>query len=71
MLFRSTQNATYEVTFTLDYNVDGGDVVVAHDLLSGRLRRVAASGSEATGEIIVLDWHTHYQVNKMFKAGNV
>ena len=64
----NTQHATYEVTFILDYDVDVGDVVLSHDLLAGRLRRVAASSLEATGEIIVLDWHTHYQVDKVFKA---
>lgn len=65
----TAQYTTYELTFTIDYNVDGGDPVIMHDLLAGRLRRIAATtGTEITGEVIVLDWHSHYQVNKMFKA---
>ena len=63
-----TQYATYMLEFTIDYNVDAGDAIVIHDDLAARLRRVASTGDEVDGEIIVLDWHTHYQVDKMFKA---
>jgi len=63
-----TQYATYMLEFTIDYNVDVGDVILSHDDLTGRLRRVASTGDEVDGEIIVLDWHTHYTVNKMFKV---
>lgn len=63
-----TQNATYMLEFTMDYDVDAGDAVVAHDDLFGRLRRVDATDPDITGEVIVLDWHTHYTVDKMFKA---
>ena len=63
-----TQYATYDLVFTIDYNIDGGDAIIAHDLLSGRLRRVAASANECDNEIIVLEWHSHYVVDKMFKA---
>ena len=59
-----TQYAAYEMSFTFVY----GDMA-AHDLLSVRLRRVAITdGDEVDGEIIVLDWHTHYQTDKMFTA---
>jgi len=63
-----TQYATYEMSFTLDYDVDTPDNVEAHDLLACRLRRVASTGDEVDGEVIVLDWHTHYVVNKVFRA---
>lgn len=63
-----TQYATYMLDFVIDYNVDVGDVIIAHDELSGRLRRVDSTGTEVDNEIIVLNWHTHYPVNKMFKA---
>lgn len=63
-----TQYATYMLEFTIDYDADAGDVIVSHDDLSARLRRVASGGDEVDGEIIVLDWHTHYTVDKMFKA---
>lgn len=63
-----TQYATYMLEFTIDYDADAGDVIVPHDDLSARLRRIASGGDEVDGEIIVLDWHTHYTVDKMFKA---
>ena len=63
-----TQYATYMLEFTIDYNIDAGDVILPHDDLAARLRRVASTGDEVDGEIIVLDWHTHYTVDKMFKA---
>lgn len=63
-----TQYATYMLAFVLDYNVDAGDAIIAHDELAARLRRVASSGDEVDGEIIVLGWHTHYIVDKMFRA---
>jgi hypothetical protein len=61
-----TQYATYDLFFTIDYNIDVGDVVLSHDVLGGRLRRVASSGDEVDGEVIVLDWHAHFAVDKIF-----
>ena len=63
-----TQYATYMLEFTIDYNIDAEDLIIPHDDLVGRLRRVASTGDEVDGEVIVLDWHTHYQVDKIFKA---
>ena len=63
-----TQFATYLLEFTINYDEDVGDPIISHDVLAARLRRVASSGDEVDGEIIVLDWHTAYQVDKMFKA---
>ena len=66
---RLAQYDAYELEFTIDYDVDGvGHEIVAHDLLSMRLRRQDATDPDVTGNIIVLDWHTHYEVDKMFKA---
>lgn len=67
-LIDNTQFATYEMTFIIDYDTDVGDPIVAHDLLAARLRRVAATSDEMDGEPVILDWHTHYVVDKMFKA---
>lgn len=67
-LVDGTQYATYMLEFAIDYNVDVGDPIASHDDLAGRLRRIASSGDEVDGEIIVLDWHTHYIVDKMFRA---
>jgi len=66
---RNAQYSEYEVSFVIDYDIDGsGNEILAHELFSGRLRRIAASASEISGEVIVLDWHMHYNVDKMFKA---
>ena len=62
-----TQYATYMLEFIIDYNVDAGDVILSHDVLCCRLRRVASAGDEVDGEVIVSDWHTLYFVDKLFK----
>ena len=63
------QHTTYGLEFTIDYDADPTDKIEEHDLLAGRLRRIAAtSGDEMEGEVIVLDWHTHYFVNKIFRV---
>lgn len=67
-LIDATQFATYAMTFTIDYDADVGDPIAIHDLLAARLRRVAASSNEMDGEPVILDWHTHYVVDKMFKV---
>jgi len=64
---RNAQYDEYMLTFTIDHNIDGaGNEIKAHELLGARLRRIAATGTAVDNEIIVLDWHTHYPVNKMF-----
>lgn len=67
-LIDATQFATYGLLFTLNYDEDAGDPIISHDLLSARLRRIDATGDEMDGEPVVLDWHTHYVVDKVFKA---
>jgi len=60
---------TYEVAITIDYNADVDNLILNHDMLAIRLRRVAVvAAEEANCEIIILDWHLHYNVDKMFKA---
>lgn len=59
---------TYQVDFTLDYDVDAPDILETHDLIAMRLRRVAVAGTEIDGEIIVLDYHMEFIVDKMFRA---
>ena len=65
---RNAQHSTYELQFTLDYDVDDPDDVADHDDLSVRLRRIDATNPDVTNEIIVLDYHVEFQVNKMFDA---
>ena len=63
-----TQFAAYLLEFPFNYDVGNPNILEPHDVLGARLRRVASDGDEVDGEIIVVDWHTRYQVNKMFKA---
>jgi len=60
---------TYELTFVIDYDADAGNHILHHDDFVVRLRRIdVVAAEEADCEIIILDWHVHYQVDKMFKA---
>jgi len=66
---RNAQYNLYELVFTIDYDIDGaGNEIQAHELLAATLYRIAATASEIAGEVILLDWHTVYNVDKMFKA---
>lgn len=64
---RVAQYDVYKVTFTVDYDIDGaGNEIQPHELIAMRLRRIAASALEVTNDIIILDWHCRWQVDKMF-----
>ena len=65
---RSAQYSTYDLVFTLDYDIDTPDDLEAHDLVAMRLYRIDATNPDVNDEIYVLDWHMHYQVDKMFVA---
>lgn len=59
---------TYRVDFTIDYDSTGHEIS-AGDLLSWRIRRIAASALEVTNEVIVWVSSDHYTTDKMF-GGN-
>ena len=66
---RNSQYDLYELSFIIDYDIDGvGNEIKAHELLAGRLYRIDATNPDITGEVILLDWHSIYTVDKMFKA---
>lgn len=50
----AAQYSTYSVSFDMDLDVSDPHMA-SRDNLVGRLRRIAASGSEVTNEILVLD----------------
>lgn len=50
-----SQYMSYEVDFTIDYDIDGGDTIVAADEIHFRLRRIAASANEITGEVVITE----------------
>lgn len=63
---RVAQYDQYMVRFVIDYNIDGGgNEIKHHELVAMRLRRIAASELEVDNDIIVLDWHLHWHVDKM------
>jgi hypothetical protein len=63
----SAQYSTYSVVFEMDYDNAGlQQSMVARNELVGRVRRVAASSLEVTGEIYVIDWITSWTVDKIF-----
>jgi hypothetical protein len=56
---------TYFIFFTLDADDANNHIVNGH-MLQARLRRIAASSSEVSNEIIAWDWATTWCVDKMF-----
>ena len=44
---------SYEVLTTIDYDIDGGDIIQIMDELHRRLRRIAASQNEIAGEVVI------------------
>lgn len=49
----AAQFQSYEVSFTIDYDIDTPDDIIADDILSLRLLRIAASADECGGEIVI------------------
>lgn len=68
---RNAQYSTYELQFAIDYDVDNPDDLTDHDDLAFRLRRIDATNPDITNEIIVLDYHVEFQVDKMFDGDAV
>ncbi|KKL63168.1 hypothetical protein LCGC14_2177820, partial [marine sediment metagenome] len=68
---RNAQYSTYELRFTIDYDVDDPDNLADHDDLAFRLRRIDATNPDVTNEIIILDYHVEFQVDKMFDGDAV
>lgn len=64
---RAAQYSIYKVDFTIDYDGPTPDVA-AGDHIGFRLRRIAASSLECSGEIIILDTIVTYTVDKIFKS---
>lgn len=63
----SAQYSTYSVAFLLDYDNAGlQQNLAARNNLVGRVRRIAASGSEVSNEILVVDWITEWSLDKLY-----
>lgn len=61
----ASQYMTYDVSMTIDYDYNTPDVIEANDVLAIRLRRVAASADEITGEVVVYGFYIQYDRDKI------
>jgi len=64
----AAQYKTFEVSFVIDYNIDGGDDIAYDDDLAFRLYRIAATGDEIAGEFVVKHAGVIFQRDKMGAA---
>lgn len=66
LIGRNDQYDNYCLNFVMDYDIDGvGNEIKHNELLGGRLRRIDATNPDVTNEIIVIDWHTNYQTDRL------
>jgi len=69
LIGRSAQYSMYKLDFVIDYDIDGvGNEIKDGELLAGRVRRLDATNPDVSNEIILLNWATVYNVDKMYKA---
>ncbi len=62
----AAQYQTYDVQFTIDYDIDGeGYEIEPNDVLAMRLRRVAATSDEILGEVLVFGFYVQYNRDKI------
>lgn len=60
------QYQSFDIDFTIDYDIDGGgNEIVAGDCLGLLLRRIAASADEIAGEVVVTEAHLKYIADKL------
>jgi hypothetical protein len=64
---RAAAYDTYFIFFTLDAS-DVNNPIISGEMLQTRLRRIAASSSEVSNEIIVWDWASTWAVDKVYGA---
>ncbi len=66
LIGRDSLHDQYCLEFVMDYDINGVGHEIKHNgLLGGRLRRIDAANPDVDNEIIVIDWHTHYQTDKL------
>ena len=58
-------DTAYCIFFTLDAS-NATNTIDAGCMLQGRIRRIAASGSEVDGEVAVWDWVTLWETDKVY-----
>lgn len=61
----ASQYQSFEVEFTVDYDIDGGDTLVVEDEIAVRVRRIAASANEIAGEVVVTQIGCKFRKDKV------
>lgn len=56
---------SYEVEFTIDYDIDTLDDIIHNDIIGMRIRRIAAIGAECAGEIVMNHEGVMFRRDKM------
>lgn len=64
----AAQYQSYDVSFTIDYDIDTPDVLAGDDNLAIRLRRIAASANDCAGEIVIKQMGAVFRRDKMGHA---
>lgn len=60
------QYQSYPVTWTVDYDIDGGgSEIAANEVLGGRIRRIAADDNEIAGEVMLHGFYIQYTTDKI------
>jgi len=65
---RTAIRSVYTITFEIDYDIDPVDPLTKHDELFMEISSLVPDAPAVTGEIVILNWHIHWPVNKMFMA---
>lgn len=61
----ASQYQSFEVEFTIDYDIDTPDNLTSEDEIALRIRRLAASGNEIAGEIVITQIGCVFQKDKL------
>jgi len=61
----AAQFMSFHVEFTIDYDIDGADVIAGDDELDLRLYRIAASADEIAGEVVVSHLGVEFRCDKI------
>lgn len=61
----AAQFQSYEVAFTIDYDIDTPDDLIRDDIIGLRLRRIAADADECANEIVINHYGVIFRRDKM------
>ncbi len=61
----ASQYQSYEINFTIDYNIDDPANIARGDILGFLLQRIAADSNEITGEFVITDFKMQYKRNRL------